>query len=68
MGKVYRFKFLVEIGLHWLFHVGFAEIRFLKRHDVDDQFKFLVFGNIECFQVCPYFFLKTKWDFKKINI
>ena len=30
----YRFKFLEEIRLHWLFHVGFGEIRFLKWHDV----------------------------------
>ena len=26
----YRCKFLEEIRLHWLFHVGFGEIRFLK--------------------------------------
>ena len=30
----YRLKFLAEIRLHWLFHVGFGEIRFIKRHDV----------------------------------
>ena len=26
----YRFKFLQWITLHWLFHAGFGEIRFLK--------------------------------------
>ena len=30
----YHFKFLEEIRLHWLFHMGFGEIRFLKWHDV----------------------------------
>ena len=30
----YRFKFLEEIRLHWLFHMGFGEIRFLKWYDV----------------------------------
>ena len=40
MGKVWavddaiRFKFLEGIRLHWLFHVGFGEIRFLKWRDV----------------------------------
>ena len=30
----YRFKFLEKTRLHWLFHVDFREIRFLKQHDV----------------------------------
>ena len=42
----YRFKFLDEIRLHWLFLVGFREITFLKWHDVN-QSKFLFFGNIK---------------------
>ena len=32
--ECYRFKFLEEIRLHWLFRVGFGEISFLKWHDV----------------------------------
>ena len=63
----YRFKFLEEIKLYWLFHVSFGEIRFLKWHDVYNQFKFLVFGNIKnkksfqaCYDSSQYFFLKIK--------
>ena len=32
--QCYRFKFLEGIRLHWLFHSGFWEIRFLRRCDV----------------------------------
>ena len=44
----YCFKFLEEIRLHWLFHVGFGEIRFLI------WLRFLVFQSIKSFQVCHY--------------
>ena len=44
----YCFKFLEEIRLHWLFHVGFGEIRFLI------WLRFLFFQNIKSFQVCHY--------------
>ena len=40
----YRFKFLEWITLHWLFHAGFGEIRFLKWCDV----------TIQIFGFCQY--------------
>ena len=70
----YSFKFLEEIRLHWLFHVGFGEIRFFKWHDVANQFKFLVFGNIKSFHFrfaliqANIFFLKLNRILTKLNI
>ena len=69
----YRFKFLEEIKLYWLFHVSFGEIRILKWHDVYNQFKFLVFGNIKrgfrfVFIQGNIFFLKLNRILTKIDI
>ena len=43
----YRFKFLERIRLHWMFHEGFGEIRFLKWWC--NQFNFLVFDITKMF-------------------
>ena len=73
MGKVWRqwcyhLKFLEEIRLHCLFHVGFGEISFLKWHDVinSNQFKFLGFGMQyqKSFQDCAFKLIISKnWYF-----
>ena len=73
MGQNFKFflKFLEGIKLHWLFHVGFREIKFSKWRDVCNQSKFLVFGNIKrvfrrfAFIQANIFFLKIKKDFNK---
>ena len=69
----YRFKFLEGIRLHWLFHAGFGEIRFLKWRDVinSNSSLFLLFGNINrqlrdiLLNRKNHFSLKIKKDFNK---
>ena len=58
----YHFKFLEEIRLHWLFHVGFGEIRFFKWHDVINSNSGLLanikeFSGLALFKLI-FFFLK----------
>ena len=58
MGNVfYHFKFLEEIRLHWLFHVSFAEIRFLKLHDVTNSNSWFL-AILKEFSGMPLFKLK----------
>ena len=59
----YRFEILEEIRLHWLFYVGFGEIRILKWHDVmNSNFWFLAilkeFSGLSLFKLI--FFPKNK--------
>ena len=65
----YRFKFFEEIRLHWLFNVGFGEIRFLKWHYVTNSNSWFLailkeFSGLPLFKLI-LFFLKIKYDFNK---
>ena len=58
--------------LHWLFHVGFGEIRFLKWHDVSIQslgfWQYQKLSGLPLFQLINLiniYFLKIKQDFNK---
>ena len=70
----YRFKFLEEIRLHWLFHMGFEEIRLLKWHDVINSNSWLLaILKIKEFSGLPFvqaniFFLKLNRILTKIDI
>ena len=79
MGKVcyeqccYRFKFLEGIRIHWLFHAGLGEIRFLKGRDVinSNSWFFAILNRFS--EGLPllkliFFFLKIKKDFKKMDV
>ena len=59
----YRFEFLEEIRLHWLFHVSFGEIRFLKWHGVINSNSWLL-AILKEFSSLPLF----KRIFTKIGI
>ena len=68
----YRFKFLEEIRLHWLFHMGFEEIRFLKWHDViNSNYWFLAilreFSGL-LLSMLILFFLKLNRILTKIDV
>ena len=66
----YHFKFLEEIRLHWLFHRGFGEIRFLKWHDViNSNYWFLAILRVFRFVfIQSIFFLKLNRILTKIDI
>ena len=78
MGKLcavtwcYPFKFLEEIRFHWLFHVGFGEIGFLKWHDVINSNSSFLAILIKVFRFAfiqaNIFFLKLNWILTKIDI
>ena len=58
----YRFKFLEEIRLYWLLHVGFREI---FKVTWCNQFKFLVLGSIN--RVFSFVFIQANIFFLKFN-
>ena len=68
----YRFKFFEEIRLHWLFNVGFGEIRFLKSHDVINSNSWFLailkeFSGLSLFNLI-FFSLKLNRTLTEIDI
>ena len=66
------YKFLKGIRLHWLFHAGFGEIRFLKWRDVTNSNSWFL-AILNGFSDFPFiqtniFFLKVKRILTKNNI